>query len=142
MFRLFSVSAGQTVSVVVTTEPSDNGTAASVICSYSLTGAGYTFYNLEWSKGNHSLSAVLIADFFGGATTPTYCHGYGEPAYTVTKNDAMSSLTIAESIFDIDTGTYWCHVEYRQGGSNRTRGTSYANLAIYGRYTHCTLCNA
>ncbi len=112
LLAILRVGASQDVTVDVPFVSAYNGTQATLRCSYSITGSGYDLVNVQWSFGEGAATAVVIAFFVVGATSPTYAGDFGEPAYTMTRTDALSQLVIAESIYEKDKGTYWCRVEY------------------------------
>ncbi|XP_038064953.1 Down syndrome cell adhesion molecule-like protein 1 homolog [Patiria miniata] len=112
----------QTVTVTLLPVSTVQGQAATLTCTFSLDGPGALF-NVVWRQ-----RGTLIADFYNGAQTPTYGTGFSEPDYVASRNDSMSTLTIAmfpSSITLSDlTGSY-----------PSTGGTAYLIEGVDRRFT-------
>ncbi|XP_071806532.1 uncharacterized protein [Asterias amurensis] len=128
-FAVLTVCAGQTVTVHLQTEIAHVGERAQLNCSYSITGDGYSVFNVQWSFGEEADTASLIAAFLFGSTTPTYDGDYAEPDYMATRNGYNSELVIAESS-NTDNGIYWCRVDYVKGSVEPTGSDSAKQIVI------------
>ncbi|XP_038064952.1 nephrin-like [Patiria miniata] len=114
----------QTVTVTLLPVSTVQGQSATLTCTFSLDGPG-AFNNVEWRQ-----RGTLIADFYNGAQTPTYGTGFSEPDYVASRNDSMSTLTIASTHLSVDDGGYSCMVSYKDGFTNY-HGAATSHLIVY-----------
>ncbi|XP_038064959.1 tyrosine-protein kinase Mer-like [Patiria miniata] len=114
----------QTLTVTLLPVSTIQGQSATLTCTFSLDVSGALDY-VAWRQ-----RGTVIADFFGGAQTPYYQNGFSAPGYVVSRDDSMSTLTIASTQFSADDGEYSCRAEYTVG-VNVYGSTATSNLIVY-----------
>ncbi|XP_022108577.1 fibroblast growth factor receptor-like isoform X4 [Acanthaster planci] len=127
---------GQIVTVSLQSDDSYAGNPTTLSCTYTISNGSYTLWDLAWFKGSSidDPSTIAIADFYGGATSPTSYNGYDDTSkYIITRDNANSigTLQILSVKWNEDRGRYWCMVTARGTGSDLPLDRASIDLIIF-----------
>ncbi|XP_022108621.1 nephrin-like isoform X2 [Acanthaster planci] len=135
---------GQILTVNLQSDESYSWNPSTLSCSYTVSGARYNFWNLQWYKGITISDplAISIADFFGGISSPRLFNGYDDTSkYTLSRDSAssISTLHILSVNFTKDSGRYWCRVTVIDPGVSQEQDSDSTELVIFVLPTSITL---
>ena len=113
----------------------NNGSSVTFTCSYTITDNSYSFYILEWSKGDTVDTAYGIADFVGDVIEPIYYNNYSPPEYTASRDrdSRIATLEIAAVDLYTDSGLFWCEVIVYNSSGNTPREAQSIDVSVTGK---------